>query len=85
MSTKHKVRFHTETDDRETKKCYICKHRNVKPYIVNMEVCACCNHTFCNDCMEDYWYSGTMCNECEFTMSWSYTACFKHNICIDIL
>jgi hypothetical protein len=33
-----------------TQQCFVCKHRNVRPYIVNMSECTQCHHTICELC-----------------------------------
>lgn len=33
-----------------TQQCFVCKHRNVRPYIVNMSACSMCHHTICELC-----------------------------------
>ena len=64
MSGIKKVKFHPKTlEPKETKKCFICKYRNIKSKTCRkMTVCEICQKTICKVCLAID--SDSICFEC---------------------
>ena len=67
MSDK-KVRFTVDTTSPKIERCYTCKHKNIKPFIREINNCGLCNKTTCRTCITplqfDSFLSLNICRYC---------------------